>query len=98
MLFNRKQRTPLSPNESSEDNFPTIAIEIHDESLPTNQFEISVLDINASGMGITCEIPLNVGQQVVFTNDQLEWDLPEQGVVMWTFKANDGFRAGIKFL
>lgn len=59
---------------------------------------MSVLDINDSGMGVTCDCPLKVGQTITFIEEQLEWDVPTQGIVMWTFKASAGFQAGIKFI
>jgi len=61
-------------------------------------YEISVHDINTAGMGIASPVPLNVGQYILFDDNQLGWDLPKHGIVMWTFQDNDGFyRAGIKF-
>ncbi len=77
---------------------PTIKIVIEELNAPDNQQEISILDINDSGMGITCMAPLKVGQHLLFNNQEEDWELPEKGVVMWTFKANYKLRAGIKFV
>lgn len=98
MVSERKKRTKLTEHDDILNSFPFIKIETRDGSSPPEQHEISVLDINDSGMGISCLSQLKVGQQVYFTHNQLDWDLPQSGVIMWTFKAMDGFRAGIKFL
>lgn len=98
MLSPRDNRQNLEKNDSAGDAFPVIIVEIKDDSQPGNRYEMSVLDINDSGMGITCENPLRVGQTIIFVEEQLDWEVPSQGVVMWTFKASDGFQAGIKFI
>lgn len=97
MLIQRKSRTELSSANHVLDEYPIIFIEIKSESHGKTQHQTHILDINDSGMGVTCEVMLQVGQKIIFSENQTEWDLPESGIVMWTFKANDGFRAGIKF-
>jgi len=98
MIKPREKRNPMLPSGESNEAYPKISVEIKDDSLPTSNHEIMVLDINDSGMGITCDIQLKVGQRVNFLGDPMECDMPDQGVVMWTFRASDGFRAGIKFI
>nr|MBF0221217.1 hypothetical protein [Desulfobulbaceae bacterium] len=97
MLIQRKSRTDLTGVNEAHNEYPTIFIEIKNESDGKTQHQTHILDINDSGMGVTCEVMLKVGQQISFSDNQTEWDLPESGIVMWTFQANDGFRAGIKF-
>jgi len=76
----------------------TLTSWIKDDSGSTETHELSVIDINDSGMGVTCDFPLKVGHQIKFLEKEMEWNLPTFGVVMWTFKENKGFKAGIKFL
>lgn len=96
-MLPRKKRTPLVDKRHADETYPTIKVCLTDRPSPESAHEISVLDINTTGMGIACCIPLSVGQSVYFHDDQPEWDLPKHGIVMWTFQDNDGFRAGIKF-
>lgn len=97
MLPPRKNRKPLVQKHTEAETYPTIMVALHENHAADAIHEISVLDINSSGMGIACNMPLSVGQFVFFNDDQPEWDLPKHGVVMWTFQDSDGFRAGIKF-
>ena len=100
MAKQRENRTLLSDSPDSLKDCPTITIEIeHTRSAKESQTTLTtyVLDINNSGMGITCKTLLEVGQTITFKDNDLDWDLPAKGVVMWTFKSQDGFRAGIKF-
>lgn len=95
----RQKRNILTPGKTIPKSAePTIKIVIEELNTPDNQQEISILDINDSGMGITCMAPLKVGQHLLFNNLEEDWELPEKGVVMWTFKENYKFRAGIKFV
>ena len=96
-MLPRKNRTTLALKQHEDEKYPTIIIGLKDPPTPESSHEISVLDINTSGMGITCSVTLSVGQCVYFNDEQMEWDLPRYGIVMWTFQDNDGFRAGIKF-
>lgn len=98
MLKARDKRSKLVPEDGSEVACPVIKIEITSESSSKRQENISVLDINDSGMGVSCDFQLKVGHKIAFIEEQLDWQLPEHGVVMWTFKTNDGFQAGIKFI
>ena len=97
MLLPRKKRHPLLQKRTEEETYPTLMVALEENSSPKTTYEVSVVDINATGMGITSTVPLNVGQSVFFENNQPEWDLPKYGVVMWTFHDPDGMRAGIKF-
>ncbi len=98
MILQRDKRTKLSDASDNVENYPSIMIQIQDDPSADHNYEISVMDINDNGMGITCIVSLKVGQHITFADTQTDWDLPEKGVVMWTFMAIDGFRAGIKFL
>lgn len=96
MLQPRKNRIPLEKDHEAE-TFPTIIVSLNEISSPEDHHEISILDINTSGIGIVCKISLLVGQHVFFNEGHPEWALPKYGIVMWTFKNSDGLRAGIKF-
>lgn len=96
-MLPRKKRTTLADTRQADEAYPTIMVGLTDNPAADSTHEILVLDINTTGMGIACSIPLGVGQYVYFHDDQPEWDLPKHGIVMWTFQDNDGFRAGIKF-
>jgi len=97
MRLPREERQNLQQDAQDGEQFPTITVVIGEEDNPENHHQISVLDINDSGMGITCDHPLKVGQTIKFIENQLDWEVPERGTVMWTFKADDNFQAGIKF-
>ena len=96
MIKQRDSRTQFSDTHDDENNFPIILFETMDSA--TGRHEGRVTDISDSGMGITCSQQLNVGQNINFLPNKLEWDLPPRGIVMWTFKDNNSFRAGIKFI
>lgn len=96
MLPPRKNRTPLEPDSDAE-TFPTIIVSLSEIPSADNSHEISILDINTAGIGIACSVQLSVGQRIFFTEEHPEWDFPKHGLVMWTFRQSDGFRAGIKF-
>jgi len=96
-MLPRKQRTDLANKHREDETYPTIMVGLSDPPAADSNHEISVLDINTAGMGIACNVCLNVGQHIYFQEDQSEWELPKHGIVMWTFKDSDGFRAGIKF-
>jgi len=96
-MLPRKNRKALAQKHREDETYPTIMVGLKDPPTPDCTHEIAVLDINTSGMGVACTVPLNVGQCVFFNDCQPEWDLPRQGIVMWTFQDTDGFRAGIKF-
>ena len=97
MLSPRDNRQNLEHGNGTSENYPVILIEIDDDAQPGTRHQMSVMDINDSGMGVTCDYPLKVGQLITFIEDQLDWEVPSHGVVMWTFKAAAGFQAGIKF-
>jgi len=97
MLSPRDNRQNLAQNDGTDGVYPTIVVEIKDDPVPGTRHEMTVLDINDSGMGVTCNYPLTVGQTIEFIEEQLDWEVPACGVVMWTFKANEGFQAGIQF-
>ena len=99
MFLKRDKRVDPRKPDGADENFPALEAEIEGENSQSDgTLRFSVVDINDNGMGITCSQQLKVGQALNFTSEGQDWDLPARGVVMWTFKASDGFRAGIKFL
>ena len=58
----------------------------------------TVVDISATGLGIAIDIMLKKDQPLQFDQTQPKWSLPEQGVVVWSFKGSDGYRAGLEFV
>lgn len=96
MLQLRKKRVPLNQKHHKDDPFPTLLVSL-EENTPDTMYEVSVLNINATGMGITSSVPLSVGQSLFIDDKQQEWHLSKHGIVMWTFQNQEGFRAGIKF-
>jgi hypothetical protein len=97
MLQLRKKREPLLRNHHKDAPYPKIMVALEENHNPDTVYEIAVIDINTTGMGIESSVPLSVGQSIFVDDNQPEWDLPKHGVVMWAFHTNDGFRAGIKF-
>ncbi len=99
MIFDREERNEVVQDDTTEEKHHLLIIETVDDPHPgKNTHEITILDINDTGMGIICEFHLKVEQVVYFTDEQSQWDLPDQGLVVWTFKTDDGYRAGIKFI
>jgi hypothetical protein len=94
----REKRKRLVPGDDVKEEGPNIEVQIIEVPPPNNKIIITLLDINDRGMGITCINPLKVGQHILFGSQHNNMDLPEKGVVMWTFKTNYSFRAGIKFI
>ena len=97
MLRPRKKRPSLLRKQSKGGSYPTLVVALEENLSPDSVYEIAVLDLNTAGMGIAIAVPLTVGRYIFFDDNQPGWDLPKRGVVVWTFKDNDGFRAGIKF-
>jgi len=91
------EREPLVKPDGESELYPQLTVSLMDVEDP-GQHDILVVDINDAGMGIICHHPLKVGQSIHFPHDEHGWDLPDKGVVMWTFKSSEGFRAGIKFV
>ncbi len=98
MKLQRKKRKSVVTVDKIPGAGPIIGVQVVEIPAPDNKLEITVLDINDSGMGITCTSPLKVGHHIQFDDTKEDWDLPEQGIVMWTFKSTYHFRAGIKFI
>ena len=62
-----------------------------------DRHDATVIDISATGMGISSPTPLRTGQVVLFDQEQPNWQLPPRGLVIWCLKDQDRFRAGIEF-
>jgi len=58
----------------------------------------TVVDISATGMGVATMEMLHKGQLIVFDRDQPNWQLPTQGLIVWTCQSHQGYRAGIEFI
>ncbi len=57
-----------------------------------------IIDISATGMGIATDLMLSKNQTIEFKKNQPNWELPDAGVVVWSYKQNNGCRAGIEFI
>ncbi len=97
MVTPKNERTDTTGIAKDPETKPPVFIIISDETGQKNRYEIQILDINNSGVSITSKTILTIGQAIHFSEDQKGWDLPESGVVMWTYNDNDEFKAGIKF-
>lgn len=97
MLQLRKKRVPLHQKRHKDDPLPTLLVSLEEKTPADTIYEISILNVNTTGMGIISSVPLTVGQSLFIADKQQDWTLPKHGVVMWTFQNQDGFRAGIKF-
>jgi len=53
----------------------------------------SAIDISSSGMGIVVDYPLEPGHVLKFNNFT-----PDFGIVRWSRKINENYRAGIEFV
>lgn len=97
MLQARKKRQPFFRKPRVEVTTLTLMVSFEENPSPSTGYEISVLNSNEAGMGITSSVPLTVGQSIFFNGKPPEGDLPKSGIVKWAFQDHDGFRAGIKF-
>jgi hypothetical protein len=69
--------------------------EIRDLSLGT--MEVKLLDVSETGMGISGQGVLGLGQ-IVNISGSLHGRICKKAVVMWSRNETDGFRAGLKFI
>jgi len=60
--------------------------------------EAQVIDISPTGMGVSTTVALKQKQEILFPKNQENWQLPEKGLVVWSFKQGNNFRAGIEFI
>ncbi len=58
----------------------------------------TVVDISATGMGVATDLMLNKNQSIFFDKHQPNWELPDEGIVVWSYKQNSGYRAGLEFV
>nr|MBF0221218.1 PilZ domain-containing protein [Desulfobulbaceae bacterium] len=57
-----------------------------------------ILDLSATGMGISTDTKLHKGQMINFVKDQPHWELPEKALVVWSFTNKSGSKAGLEFI
>jgi len=57
-----------------------------------------VMDISATGMGIASNLKLSKNQFINFDQNQPNWQLPEKGIVVWSYKHDSNYRAGLEFI
>ncbi|MFH1216185.1 MAG: PilZ domain-containing protein [Pseudomonadota bacterium] len=73
----------------------TMTLEIRNLSL--DSMEARLLNISETGMGISTNGELELGQMVnVASNPQK--NMPKKAVVMWSCREPQGYRAGLKFV
>ena len=77
--------------------FTVVREGMQSDSMPSETLQAEVVDVSETGLGLRIETSLEPGQVIKFVNTDLEWQLPESGVVVWTTESPDGYRAGIKF-
>lgn len=67
------------------------------DSVASSTLHARVVDVSESGVGLFSETPIKVGQVIKFLQRRRKTDFPAQGVIVWTMKKADGFRAGVMF-
>jgi len=68
------------------------------EKQPQEAIIAKVIDISATGMGIATNAKLGKDLTIQFTKDQPNWELPDLGVIVWCYRHNSIYRAGIEFI
>ncbi|MBI4685664.1 MAG: PilZ domain-containing protein [Nitrospirae bacterium] len=66
----------------------------HKEFLDGPKITGSMVDISKTGIGLTTDTPLQIGNLVKFSKSNPN----KLGVVMWTLNAGDAYRAGVRFI
>lgn len=57
-----------------------------------------IVDLSVGGFGLLTDASLEPGQRVRVLDKEKGWELPENGIVVWTTESPEGCRAGVKFL
>lgn len=55
-------------------------------------------DISSTGIGIIIPTILKKGHIILFAKNQEKWQLPDKGVVIWSFKNGSNYKVGLEFL
>lgn len=72
-----------------------MVLEVRDLSL--GSMEARLLNISETGMGISSESELELGQMVNIST-QSQPHIPKKAVVMWSRRESGGYRSGLKFI
>ncbi len=92
-LAEEKRRSIRTPNHEM------IRFAIDDGTPETSKpFTGEIIDISATGMGISTDFTLKQNQIVQFKQNQPNWEFPKNGLVVWSYKQDNGCRAGIEFI
>lgn len=57
-----------------------------------------IVDLSVGGFGLLTDVSLEPGQRVKVLDRDMGWELPENGIIVWTTESPEGCRAGVKFL
>lgn len=57
-----------------------------------------IVDLSLGGFGLVTDVSLETGQRVRVLDRDMGWELPENGIVVWTTESPEGCRAGVMFI
>ena len=75
-----------------------VIIAKNDSSSNPQPITARTFDISATGIGIIINTVLKKNHMVWFPKDQPNWQLPDKGVVVWSFKDGVNCRVGLEFI
>lgn len=58
----------------------------------------TVIDICATGMGLSTTSQLEKGQIIHFVQPQPKWSLPAKAIIVWALKLQNHYRVGLEFI
>lgn len=59
---------------------------------------VEIVDLSVGGFGLLTDVSLEPGQRVRVLDKDRGWELPENGIIVWTTESPEGCRAGVKFI
>ncbi len=77
--------------------FAVVGVLTQRDILPSDAEGI-LTDFSETGLGLSTDLPLKPGLLIKFKKKKTVEKLPEVGVVMWTVKSPEGYKAGVKFV
>ena len=77
--------------------FSVVGVLSQRDILPSNA-EGLLTDLSETGVGLSTDLPLKPGLLIKFAKKKTDGKLPDVGIVMWTVKSPDGYKAGVKFV
>ena len=88
-----------SEQRASERTHSSETIRItYDDNYGAHNLSVQVVDISATGIGLTTDTQLAKGQVIQFGKGHPNWSLPDQGIIVWSMRQKNGYRMGLEFI